>query len=177
MRHSRRQRHTECFSAWSFITHRSTRAGSTWWKSKSACCVVNVWIVESASASPSSPRSTHGSGNATSLPRRSNGSSQRKRRARSWHAPIRTPPKSHNHCAEVLAVFAGGFTIEAATSVMQDSGLDQAALVDGVSNLVAKSLVSLCTPATDRWRLLETIRTYALEKLVEHGEADTAARH
>jgi predicted ATPase len=76
-----------------------------------------------------------------------------------------------------LAVFAGGFTIEAATSVMQDSGLDQAALVDGVSNLVAKSLVSLGTPATDRWRLLETIRTYALEKLVEHGEADTAARH
>ena len=78
-------------------------SGSIWWKSKSACCAANVWIVASASAAPSSPRSTHGSGNATSLTRGSNGSSQRERRARSWHVPIRTPPKSRNHCAEVLA--------------------------------------------------------------------------
>ena len=34
--------------------------------------------------------------------RGSSGSSPRKRRGLSWHAPIRTPPKSRNHCAEVL---------------------------------------------------------------------------
>ena len=38
--------------------------------------------------------------NATRPARGSNGSSQLKRRGRSWHGPIPTPPKSHNHCAE-----------------------------------------------------------------------------
>ena len=44
-----RRRHTACFSAWGFIAHRSTRAGSTWWKSKSVCCAVSIWIAESVS--------------------------------------------------------------------------------------------------------------------------------
>jgi len=39
---------------------------------------------------------------ATRSERRSNGSSQHKRRRESWHVPIPTPPKSRNHCAEVL---------------------------------------------------------------------------
>ena len=71
-------RRTASFSAWSFTIRRNTRVGSIWWKSKSACCAANVWIVKSASATPSSPRLTHGSANATSLTRGSNGSSQRK---------------------------------------------------------------------------------------------------
>ena len=46
---------------------------------------------------------THGSGNASlSLVRGSNGSSPRKRHGTSWHVPIRTRPKSRNHCAGVL---------------------------------------------------------------------------
>ena len=59
------------------------------------------------------------------------------------------------------------------------SGSDDApAVVDeGIANLVAKSLVSRdgSTPA-GRWRLLETIRAYALEKLAEIGEVSIAAR-
>jgi predicted ATPase len=48
---------------------------------------------------------------------------------------------------------------------------------EGIANLVAKSLVSRdgSTPA-GRWRLLETIRAYALEKLAEIGEVSVAAR-
>ena len=40
---------------------------------------------------------------ATRSERRSNGSSQHKRRRESWHVPIPTPPKSRNRCAEVLS--------------------------------------------------------------------------
>jgi predicted ATPase len=76
-----------------------------------------------------------------------------------------------------LAVFPAGFTLTAAVAVMTDSGLDAATVTDGIANLVAKSLVELVgTDGTARWRLLETIRAYALEKLVEHDEADAAAR-
>ena len=47
----------------------------------------------------------------------------------------------------------------------------------GIANLVAKSLVALDkSDASPRWHLLETTRTYALEKLAAHGEAEQAAR-
>src|ERR1700722_4920953 len=102
MKPSRRPRHTPFFSAWSFIIRRSMRAGSTWWKSRSVYCAVNVWIAELVSVRSSFPKSTRGSGNATSPGRGSTGNSQRKRHGISWHVPIRTRPKSRNHCAEVL---------------------------------------------------------------------------
>jgi predicted ATPase len=78
-----------------------------------------------------------------------------------------------------LAVFSAGFTIEAAAAVVDGSSFDPAAVVDGIANLMGKSLVVLDNgDAPPRWRLLETIRAYALEKLVHHGEAaDTARRH
>src|ERR1700733_7649879 len=77
-----------------------------------------------------------------------------------------------------LAVFPGGFTIDAATAVMKDTGFDAPAVLDGIANLVAKSWVALDkSGAAARWTLLETIRAYALEKLAEHAEADIAAEH
>jgi predicted ATPase/DNA-binding winged helix-turn-helix (wHTH) protein/Tfp pilus assembly protein PilF len=77
-----------------------------------------------------------------------------------------------------LAVFPAGFTIEAAAAVMADTGFDASAVLDGIANLVAKSWVALDkSGAAARWTLLETIRAYALEKLVEHGEADITVQH
>jgi predicted ATPase/DNA-binding winged helix-turn-helix (wHTH) protein len=69
-----------------------------------------------------------------------------------------------------LAVFPGGVTLDAAAVVMRDSGRDRSAVADGLANLVAKSLLAIDTsePPT-RWRLMETIRVYALEKLARHG--------
>src|SRR5262249_48317421 len=67
----------------------------------------------------------------------------------------------------------------AAEAVASEGGDAPAVVGEGIASLVAKSLVTRdgSTPA-GRWRLLETIRAYALEKLSESGEAnETARRH
>ncbi|HWD35876.1 MAG TPA: winged helix-turn-helix domain-containing protein, partial [Casimicrobiaceae bacterium] len=78
-----------------------------------------------------------------------------------------------------LAVFPGSFTLDAASAVASDDRIDDYAVIDVLSQLVARSLV-VADPATSgaRYRLLETTRAYALEKLVEVEEtADIARRH
>ena len=69
-----------------------------------------------------------------------------------------------------LSVFAGGFTPEAASAV---SGLDHVATSQTLGELVAKSLV---VPARDLWgaryRLLETVRLYGLQKLMDQGRVE-----
>ncbi|HVE91990.1 MAG TPA: tetratricopeptide repeat protein [Actinomycetota bacterium] len=75
-----------------------------------------------------------------------------------------------------LSVFVGGFTMDAAEAVC--AGVDIGALdvLDLVSALISKSLVSV--DADGRHRLLETIRQYALEKLVAAREvSEVRARH
>jgi predicted ATPase/DNA-binding CsgD family transcriptional regulator len=70
-----------------------------------------------------------------------------------------------------LAVFAGGWTLEAAESVCAGDGIDSADVLDLLAHLVAKSLVIADTRAGHvRYSLLETIRQYAHEKLSESGE-------
>src|ERR1700742_2711932 len=87
-------------------------------------------------------------------------------------------PDAERRLLRRLAVFPGGFTIDAAAAVMTDTGFDASAVLDGIANLVAKSWVALDkSGAAARWTLLETIRAYALEKLAEHAEADIAAQH
>ncbi len=76
-----------------------------------------------------------------------------------------------------LAVFPAGFTIEAATEIMRDAGQDNTEIIEGIGNLIAKSLVaSEGSASIGRWRLLESIRAYALQKLAESGEAARVAR-
>src|SRR6202163_3450280 len=87
-------------------------------------------------------------------------------------------PETERRLLRRLSVFAGGFTVDAAAAVMTDTEFDASAVLDGIANLVAKSWVALDkSGAAARWTLLETIRAYALEKLVEHAEADIAAEH
>ena len=78
-----------------------------------------------------------------------------------------------------LSVFAAGFTADAARSVGGPEYQEPWQAFDLLSSLVAKSLLQsdLSGPAP-RYRFLETIRFYALEKLAESGEVTaTAARH
>src|SRR5258708_7097559 len=86
-------------------------------------------------------------------------------------------PESERCLLRRLAVFAAGFTLEAATAVMSDNACAASFLLEQIANLVAKSLVTLDGSApTGRWRLLETIREYALERLAVSGETGQVAR-
>ena len=86
-------------------------------------------------------------------------------------------PESEQRLLRVLAIFAAGFTTEAAAAVMGAAGDAASPVMDGIFNLITKSLVTIDGTGTDnRWRLLETTRAYALEKLGESGEAALAAR-
>jgi len=73
-----------------------------------------------------------------------------------------------------LAVFSGGWTFEAAEAVVGESEA-----FDGLAGLVNKSLVNVEEQGSaSRYRFLETIRQYAMDKLVETGEAvETRTRH
>ena len=79
-----------------------------------------------------------------------------------------------------LAIFSGTFTLEASASVACDDVIDEYAVIDRLSHLVARSLVvATTTDGGTRYRLLETLlRAYALEKLTKAREsAGVARRH
>ncbi len=81
-----------------------------------------------------------------------------------------------------LAVFVGGWTLEAAESVCSGEGgggLESNQILDLLSQLVNKSLVLVETRrAESRYHFLETIRQYALEQLSEAEEASAMrAKH
>lgn len=74
-----------------------------------------------------------------------------------------------------LAVFAGGWTLEAAEAVAANPpGEQPLSVLELLTDLVEKSLVAIDAEGS-RYRLLETVRQYALERLEESGEA-TAVR-
>ena len=78
-----------------------------------------------------------------------------------------------------LAVFLGGFDLDAAQAVAGAEAVERYQVLDQLSLLVDKSLVvAERTSGRTRYRLLETVRQYALEKLGESGEADAVrSRH
>ena len=78
-----------------------------------------------------------------------------------------------------LAVFMGGFDLDAAQAVAGGGEVERYQVLDLLTLLVDKSLVvAENASGRTRYRLLETVRQYALEKLGESGEADAVrARH
>ncbi len=78
-----------------------------------------------------------------------------------------------------MACFIGPFTFDAARDVAMDPGMPAAEMVALLGELVAKSLVAVeFNGAQARYRLTESTRAYALEKLHNEGEFDAvAARH
>jgi non-specific serine/threonine protein kinase len=71
-----------------------------------------------------------------------------------------------------LSVFAGGWTLEAAEQVCSGGAIKNAEMLDLLSQLVHKSLVSVEEDASGdrRYRYLETVRHYARERLVRSRE-------
>ena len=67
-------------------------------------------------------------------------------------------------------------TLDAAQAVAGADGVQRYQVLDQLTLLVDKSLVvAENTGGPTRYRLLETVRQYALEKLGESGEADSCA--
>jgi predicted ATPase/DNA-binding winged helix-turn-helix (wHTH) protein len=76
-----------------------------------------------------------------------------------------------------LAVFAGDFTAEAASLVAAAGEIAAFQVIRSLANLVTKSLVTLeAGSVVAHYRLHETTRAYALEKLTESGEFEQVAR-
>lgn len=81
-----------------------------------------------------------------------------------------------------LAVFRGGFTLDAVEAVASGDGIEAGDVLDGIARLAERSLIGVREHLdTARYYLLETVRQYAAERLEESGEADTIrtrlARH
>jgi non-specific serine/threonine protein kinase len=78
-----------------------------------------------------------------------------------------------------LAVFAGGWTLARAEEVCSGDGIEPTAVIELLTSLVDKSLVWADErDGATRYRMLETVRQYALDRLRESGEqAQWQARH
>ena len=125
-------------------------------------------------------------GSRTSLPRH-----QTLRATVDWSWQLLSGPE--RALARRLAVFPGGATLTAAEQVCPDpapqerpappgqradaGALRRAEVLTALSGLVGKSILTMTGPSDDgapRYRMLETVRAYALERLAEAGEAATA---
>jgi predicted ATPase/class 3 adenylate cyclase len=72
-----------------------------------------------------------------------------------------------------LSVFAGGWTLDAAERICAGDHVEDGELLDLLTSLIDKSLVAVeQSDARLRYRLLETVRQYARERLVESGGAE-----
>ena len=97
-----------------------------------------------------------------------------------WSYELLSPPE--RLFLQCLAIFAGGFSLEAAGAVAVITGGAIAAgatrdAADGIENLMRKSLLSTNVVGTEvHYRLLETTRAYAFEKLMESGAQPQLAR-
>ena len=79
-----------------------------------------------------------------------------------------------------LGVMSGRFSLEAAQQVASDAGIDQWAVLDHLGALVEKSLIAAEPDPRGEmsYRLLETMRHFALERIAQSGdEATTRERH
>jgi predicted ATPase/class 3 adenylate cyclase len=84
----------------------------------------------------------------------------------------------HQALFRSLAVFVGGWSLEAAEAICDPDGDLGVDVIDGLELLVGSSLVRVSHPLEEetRFRMLETIREYALEALTRSGEHDELSR-
>jgi predicted ATPase/DNA-binding XRE family transcriptional regulator len=90
-----------------------------------------------------------------------------------WSHELLSPPEQT--LFRRLAAFAGGWTLEAAEVVCAGDGIEEAGVLELLEALVERSLVVAQDGVEEmRYRLLETIREYALELLTAANEDDRA---
>ena len=135
-----------------------------------AAARVRALSVDSISARLSDRFALLGRGSRTALPRQ-----QTLRALLDWSYDLLT--EAERALLRRLGVFAGSFALEAAEAVGGDDGANRVPVLEILTALVDKSLVSPETGG-ERYRLLETVREYALERLRDAGEESSArSRH
>src|SRR6202022_700118 len=76
-----------------------------------------------------------------------------------------------------LSIFVRGWTLEEAEAVCSGDGIERESILELLAHLVDKSLVVMQDRGgTARYTMLETIREYAREKLVDSGEVPAVRR-
>jgi predicted ATPase/class 3 adenylate cyclase len=109
-------------------------------------------------------------GSRTALPRQ-----QTMRALIDWSYDLLSEPE--RNLFRRISVFVGGWTLEAATSVCGDEELAEWDIVEILGSLVEKSLVVVELGLEDqRYRMLESTRQYARERLVQSTEDQRFAR-
>ena len=96
------------------------------------------------------------------------------RAALEWSCGLLSEPEEA--VFERLGVFVGSFSLESAQRVGADAGMDEWAVLDHLGALVDKSLVNVEGGTTPRYRMLETTRAFALERLAARGAMPQAMR-
>jgi len=91
-----------------------------------------------------------------------------------WSYHLLAEPEQRLFCA--LSVFAGGFTLGLAISLMTDEAAARWDVIDGLATLADRSLLVVGSDDPPRYRLLETVRQYALEQLQAKAGADAEER-
>ncbi len=110
-------------------------------------------------------------GSRTALPRQ-----QTLRAAMDWSYGLLT--EAEQTLLRRLAVFVGGWTLEAAEAVCPGDAINPADVLDLLMRIVDKSLVlTEGSNGKTRYRFLETVRQYGLEKLIDAGEAQRVREH
>ena len=134
-----------------------------------AAARVKVLSVEQISARLSDRFRLLTGGSRTALPRQ-----QTLRALIDWSYDLLTGNERLLLCR--LAVFSGGWTLEAAEEVCAGEGIEAYDVLELLNQLVNKSLVVLVEHTQSgetRYRMLETIRQYAQEKLLKAGGSET----
>ena len=116
-------------------------------------------------------------GSRTALPRQ-----QTLRATIDWSYNLLTAPE--RKLLNRLSVFRGGWTLEAAEEVCSGKGVETDEVLDLLTQIVNKSMVVMEEVSSGeegggetRYRLLETVRGYGLERLAESGEEEAIRQH
>ncbi len=106
-------------------------------------------------------------GNRTAMPRH-----RTLRAVVEWSWDLLTPPE--RLLAERLSIFPAGATEDAANEICADERLPAASVPELLMSLVDKSLLQVVGSEPVRYRMLETIREYGVERLTDRDEAGSA---
>ncbi len=107
-------------------------------------------------------------GDRTALPRQ-----QTLRATIDWSYDLLAPPE--RALLQRLSVFAGGFALDGAEAIGAGGDISSAEVLDALDHLIDKSLVAF-DAQNERYKLLETVRQYARERLAEVGRGSEQPR-